>query len=90
LNSNVNSAAKSLNGFAGVTLISVNLAIKDNVLEIMSLEKLKISYQNVKVPKNVQLEEITPLTEMSMHLVVVYAETLKIIKKISDAFNFLK
>lgn len=35
LNLNANSVARLLNGFAGVLLISVNHAIKNNVKEIM-------------------------------------------------------
>lgn len=49
LNTSVNSVAQLLSGSAGVILISVNLVIKSNVVEIMYQENLKISCRNVRV-----------------------------------------
>ena len=54
----------------------------------MSREKQKISCRNVKVLKSVRSEEITQRMEMSTRSDVVFAETLKKIKKISDILNF--
>jgi hypothetical protein len=51
---NVNTAVASLNGFAGVILIFVNLVIKDSVVEIMLVNTQKNNFQIVKAQELVQ------------------------------------
>ena len=53
LNTSVNSAATYHNGSAGVTHISVNYVIRNNVLVITSQERVKISLTNAQVQRNV-------------------------------------
>ena len=52
LNLNASSAARLLNGFAGVILISVNRVIRNNVAEIMFQESREINYLNVLVKQS--------------------------------------
>lgn len=56
--SNVSSVARLLNGFVGETPISVNLATKDKLMEIMSVKYQNKNYPNVKVLVNALQEEI--------------------------------
>jgi len=53
LNTSANSAAIYHNGSAGVTHISVNYVIRNNVLVITSQERVKISLTNAQVQRNV-------------------------------------
>jgi len=53
LNSSASSAAQSLSGSVGVTLIFVSHAIRSNAVVIMFLEKQKNSCQNVQGRQNV-------------------------------------
>jgi len=56
LNTSANSAATYHNGSAGVTLISVNHVIRDNVQVITYLERVKISFLSAKDQRNVHLK----------------------------------
>jgi hypothetical protein len=84
LNSSVNSVVPQRNGSAGVTLIFASLAIKNSVPEITYRSIRKISYQNVKGQENVRLEATMGLMERKKCWDVPYAETTKIIRRISD------
>ena len=53
LNTNANFAATYRNGSVGVILISVNHAIRDNVLVITYLERVGTSLINAQVQRNV-------------------------------------
>ena len=55
-NTNANSAVKYHNGSVGVTHISVNCVIRNNVQEITYLERVKTSLTNALVQRNVLLK----------------------------------
>lgn len=90
LSLNANFVAKLPNGFVGATLISVSHVIRNNAQEIMFLEKLKTSCQNVKGQINALLEENIRQMVMSMLWVVVFVEMLRKIKKIFDFILILQ
>ena len=56
LNTSVNSAATYHSGSAGVTRISVSYVIRNNVLVITFLERVKTSLINAQVQRNVLLK----------------------------------
>lgn len=84
LNLNVNIVVQLLNGFVGEIHIFVNLAIKNNVMEIMLASILYKNCQNAQDQSNVQQEVI--IMEMGKKELqdVQYVETTKQIVKIFD------
>ena len=83
--SNVNSVAVLLSGSVGVTPISVNHVTSGSVVETTFQESLVISFQSVQV-KLVLPRVIILKMERSMLWAVVFVETYKIIKKISEKY----
>ena len=84
LSSSVNSAVPQRNGSAGVTLTSANRVIKSSVLEIMYQNIRKISYQNARGRANVPLEATMGQMGRKRCWDAPYAETTRIIRRISD------
>ena len=88
--SNAVSAALQLNGFAGVTLISVINAIKNKSQDNMFRDNLKTSYLNAKEKANVRLAGNTEETEKSSAQAAEYAEDKGAKLKIFDAIYVFK